>query len=1212
MPGILLLAGVLLLGALPRAAAQYFGSIVRAGSTLGDQGNAIARDAAGNVHVTGFFNGSVDFDPGSGTAILKSARNDDIFVAKYSPTGALIWAKRIGGIGDDQGNGIAVDALGNVLITGRFMGTVDFDPGVATFSLSASVGDIFVCKLDRSGNFVWPRSMTGNFGADGLGIAVDTSGNVLTTGRFTGTVDFDPGPGTVNLTSAGLDDIFVSKLDSSGNHLFARRMGGPGDDRGNGIAVDAAGNVLTTGVFVGTVDFNPRLGIANLTSAGGDDIFVSKLDSGGNFLFARRMGGTANDQGRGIAVDASGNVLTTGWFSGTADFDPGAGTASLTSAGSFDIFVSKLDSGGSFAFAKRMGGTSFDQASGIAVDASGNVLTTGNFGGTADFDPGAGTVSLTSSGSLDGFVSKLDSSGNFVFAKGMGGSSGENARGIAVDPASANIFTTGSFSGTADFDPGTGFSLNLTSAGNGDIFVSRLTVHSKVLWSQSGGPALIWTVDGLAAFAGSVVHGPLSGLTATSYASHRDGTGRLLWSDPTSGVSLLWKLDANDAFVSSVVYGPFPGYTAVAYTAAPDGSGRLLWRHTGGAQSLWNVDPNGQPVGSQSYPPIPGFTINSFVASSAQQSGSAIRAGSTTEDQGNAIARDATGNVYITGHFEGTVDFDPGVGTVNLTSAGGYDIFVAKYTPAGALVWAKGMGGAAMDEGLGIAVDAAGNVFTTGHFSGTADFDPGAGMASLTSAGSFDIFVSELDSSGNFLFAKRMGGTSLDFASGIAVDASGNVLTTGHFEGAADFDPGAGTVSLTSAGADDIFVSKLDSSGNFVWAKGMGGTSFDQGTGIAVDASGNVLTTGWFIGTADFDPGAGTVRLTSAGSLDIFVSKLDSSGNFVFAKGMGGTSLDEAHGIAVDASGNVLTTGRFRGAADFDPGAGTVRLTSAGDSDIFVSKLDGNGNFLFAKGMGGTGLDQGLGIAVDASGNVLTTGRFQGAADFDPGAATVSLTSAGSDDIFVSKLDSSGNFLFAKRMGGISFEYGLGIAVDPASANVFTTGSFTETADFDPGEGTANLTAAGSSDIFLSRLTVHSKVLWSQSGGPALIWTVDKLCAFVSSVTYGPFSGLTATSYASHRDGTARLLWTDPASGVSGLWKLDANDAALSSTVYSPFVGFMAEAYTAESEGSGRLLWRDTSGAQYLWYVDTNGQFVSGLGYGVVPGFAIKSFVASP
>ena len=183
-----------------------------------------------------------------------------------------------------------------------------------------------------------------------------------------------------------------------------------------------------------------------------------------------------------------------------------------------------------------------------------------------------------------------------------------------------------------------------------------------------------------------------------------------------------------------------------------------------------------------------------------------------------------------------------------------------------------------------------------------------------------------------------MGGTSLDEGWGIAVDGSGNVHTTGNFQDTADFDPGPGTSNLTSNGSSDVFVSKLDSNGNFVWAKNMGGGA-DHGLGIEVDGSGNIHTTGIFNGTADFDPGPGSFNLTSNGGRDVFVSKLDSDGNFVWAKSIGGAFADQVSGIALDGSGNVHTTGFFGSTADLDPGLGTFNLTSNGSFDIFISKL---------------------------------------------------------------------------------------------------------------------------------------------------------------------------------------------------------------------------------------------------------------------------------
>jgi len=383
--------------------------------------------------------------------------------------------------------------------------------------------------------------------------------------------------------------------------------------------------------------------------------------------------------------------------------------------------------------------------------------------------------------------------------------------------------------------------------------------------------------------------------------------------------------------------------------------------------------------------------------------------GAGVQDLGYAIAVDDSGNVYTTGSFRGTADFDPGPGTENLTANGtNPDIFILKLNANGNYIWAKRIGGTGLDEAKAIAVDNSGNVYTTGSFTGTVDFDPGPGTENLTASG---LFISKLDANGNYIWAKRIGGTG-GMANAIAVDNSGNVYTTGSFIGTVDFDPGPGTENLTANGANsDIFISKLDVNGNYVWAKGIGGSSVqDQGRAITVDDSGYVYTTGIFRGTADFDPGPGTENLTANGTNpDIFISKLDANGNYIWAKQIGGTGLDEANAIAVDDSGYVYTTGGFNGIADFDPGPGTENLTtSSSASDFFISKLDANGNYVWAGNMGGINSSKGYALALGTSGSVYTTGTFIEKIDFDPGPGIFYLsTSDYTPDGFIHKMSQS-------------------------------------------------------------------------------------------------------------------------------------------------------------------------------------------------------------
>jgi len=422
--------------------------------------------------------------------------------------------------------------------------------------------------------------------------------------------------------------------------------------------------------------------------------------------------------------------------------------------------------------------------------------------------------------------------------------------------------------------------------------------------------------------------------------------------------------------------------------------------------------------------------------------------------------------------------------------------------------WAKSMGGANNDQGYSIATDPSGNVYTTGTFEGTADFDPGAGIFNLVSAGGRDIFVQKLDPLGNLVWAKSMGGANNEVGNGIAVDGSGNVYTTGYFEGTADFDPNGGVINLTPAGGSlaDIFVSKLDVSGNFVWAKQMGGTSGDLGQGIAVDGSGNVYTTGYYYSNdADFDPNGGVAGLPLVGIQDIFVSKLDANGNFVWIKGMGSSSNDWGYAITTDGSGNVYTTGFFNNTADFDPSGGIANLTSAGDYDVFVQKLDASGNFVWAKRMGGTDSDQGFGITVDFFGNIYTTGSFRSTADFDPSGGIANLTSAGITDIFISKLDLFGNFVSAQQIGGTSGDTGYGITSFGSVGDIYLTGQFVGIVDFDPNGGVLNLDDTNG-NTFVMKLNSAGNLAWARNMGFGVGYSV---AAHVSGAVYttGGFQG---------------------------------------------------------------------------------------------------------
>jgi hypothetical protein len=392
---------------------------------------------------------------------------------------------------------------------------------------------------------------------------------------------------------------------------------------------------------------------------------------------------------------------------------------------------------------------------------------------------------------------------------------------------------------------------------------------------------------------------------------------------------------------------------------------------------------------------------------------------------GNSVATDMNGNIFVTGYFIGTVDFDPGSATYNLTApySHGGDIFVAKYGPAGNLIWAFNIGGVGNygNGGSCVSTDNSGDVFVTGFFQDTADFDPSiATISNLTAIGTSDIFIAKYDFSGSYLWAFNLGSTSTSPSrcQSISADEQGNVFASGFIESAIDFDPGPGVQTLTPKGYQDVFVAKYDIDGNYLWAFNIGAATHGaQSIGISADTSGNAFVTGFFRGTQDFDPGAGTGNITShTGYGDIFLAKYDGNGNYKWAFGIGSYGANYNFGFSVSNDGsNPFITGVFGGVADFDPGPGIHNITSQGSSNSFLAKYDSTGKYQWAFNIGSstsvTGYYSYIGYSVsaDKKGDVWFTGWIQNSGnDFDPGPAVYDLNvPSGEQDIFIAKYNTA-------------------------------------------------------------------------------------------------------------------------------------------------------------------------------------------------------------
>jgi len=393
----------------------------------------------------------------------------------------------------------------------------------------------------------------------------------------------------------------------------------------------------------------------------------------------------------------------------------------------------------------------------------------------------------------------------------------------------------------------------------------------------------------------------------------------------------------------------------------------------------------------------------------------------------------------------------------------------SQYTP-----WAKSFGGTGDDICRDLAMDNIGNLYISGIFSDTVDFDPGPGIEEYTAKGPYDIFIQKFDPYGNQLWVKRISGDTMEFVQAISYDNSGHLIVAGYFRDSVDFNPG-GTPMILDGGFGSMFIQKMDTSGNVEWVKSFIGAKIGS---ITADLDGSIYISGSNGGVVDFDPNVGIVNIASNGDWDIFILKLDSSGNYLWVKSVGGVDEDNGYEITVDDHSNIYITGSFIDTVDFDPNAGVHYLSSQWSS--FILKLDSLGDFVWVKALG---LCQPNSLVVDSSDNVLMTGYFFGTNDFDPGPGVDSLTSNGERDIFVQKLDSLGNYLWARSMGGENYDNSYSINVD-SIGNCYITACYTnDTIDADPGPGILNFGFVWGCDILFQKLDVNGNLIWAKSIG---------------------------------------------------------------------------------------------------------------------------------
>ncbi|MCP4379176.1 MAG: PEP-CTERM sorting domain-containing protein [bacterium] len=406
------------------------------GTASDDYGKGVAVDGSGNVYVTGNTGGGIDGNTNAGSY--------DMFLTKYNTGGTKQWTRQLGSSSSDIGYGVSVDGSGNAYVTGETLGGLDGNT-------SAGSGDMFLTKYNTSGTKQWTKQLGTSSNDGGASVSVDGSGNSYVTGTTTGGLDGN--------TNAGFGDMFLTKYNTGGTKQWTRQLGSSGNDLGNGVSVDGSGNAYATGRTYGDLDGN--------TNAGSYDMFLTKYNTGGTKQWTRQLGTSDSDGGYGVSVDGSGNAYVTGSTQGDLDGN--------TNAGDFDIFLTKYNTSGAKQWTKQLGTSSGDYGWSVSVDSSGKAYVTGYTYGDLDGN--------TSAGEWDMFLTKYDTDGTKLWTKQLGTGSDDEGYGVSVD-SSGNAYVTGTTSG--------GLNGN-TNAGSSDMFLVKYEVPEPATMSllALGGLAIL-------------------------------------------------------------------------------------------------------------------------------------------------------------------------------------------------------------------------------------------------------------------------------------------------------------------------------------------------------------------------------------------------------------------------------------------------------------------------------------------------------------------------------------------------------------------------------------------------------------------------------------------------------------------------------------------------------------------------------------------------
>lgn len=895
----------------------------------------VIKDNSNHLFIVGTFSGTVDFDKSNAQYLITASGTNDGFLAHYDDAGNLIWVKNFTCTGSLLTMKLM---LHNNIITliGEYTNTIDFDnstTGDETTSLG-NYTDIFIAQFQLNGNFIQNKTF-GNDQPERINDVKYFNNELILTGSFRNTVDFDLSNAVFNMVSSGSTDIFLVKYTQNLDFVTGFKIGGTFNDSPSSLCVDATGSISILGSFTGTVDFNPSsTATFNLTNnttytVGATDIFLAKFSNSGSFNTAANIGATG---GSAIAkLDSNGDYIIAGTFKNQSDFDPTAGSYLVTPvATNFStIFYSKYSSNLNLIWINKIEGSNSNSTlNDMIVTTDNSIVLTGRILNSFDFDPSPTSTNLTGPA---GFYASYNSTGNLIYAYG-----GQNiSNGKLLDGTSQNFYLVGSFIDGVDFDG--------TLNGENWLFSSGTTSFVGK-YNYSGELNYVYRIGNI-------------GIGGISLRADTDSNGNVYKAGTTN---------------SSIDIDPSAGLFT---TGIPDLNDFFISKHSSDGNFLWAKMIKGSP----------------FVTVSKMNT-------------------DSNGNIFVFGNFMGTPDFDPSINVHTLVNNSGIqNCFLAKYDSDGNFIWVYQIGGV-VTAWSKIQFDDNGNVYFTGTYKTSFDFNPSnPGVHMLNSASPFlmSVFYAKVDINGTLVWVKELQASSDIGINPFAIYVtSNNIYLCGEFLGTIDFDPSPATELVTHQyHMGNSYILKLDTNGNKVWLSTFAnqdttvGTAGFQGVstfGLYVDDSDNIYCTSYGMGTVDYDPSPTTAVQTSTKYVTN-LTKYDATGNLLWLKTLPSNNAEEngfiwrgnLHMLA-DNNNNILIAGTFLGDVDFDPSTSVYPLQNESLSNpaLFVAQYTQEGDFLSAVRADGNHTGAVNSATINENQELVLAGSVTGDIDLDFGSGT--------------------------------------------------------------------------------------------------------------------------------------------------------------------------------------------------------------------------------